>query len=115
VLAKPPIYQEQYKCGAFHPFSNVPTKASATLLQALDTKGKESEYQVYALAQRGYRSEHPDPPTVEVLDRMFDPVSQSGDPNAGGLGIPQAQFMANAEHHKWYDDPYFPVGCHWQP
>ena len=115
VLAKPPIYQEQYKCGGGHPFSNVSTKASATLLQALDTKGKENEYQVYALAQRGYPSEYPDPPTVEVRDRMFDPVSQSGDPNAGGLGIPQAQFMADAERHKWYYDPYFPVACYWQP
>ena len=113
VLAKPPIYQEQYKCGGGHPFSNVSTKASATLLQALDTKGKENEYQVYALAQRGYPSEYPDPPTVEVRDRMFDPVSQSGDPNAGGLGIPQAQFMADAEHEPWFTQSY--SECFWQP
>ena len=116
LLTKPPIYQEQYKCGGEHPFSNVPTKASATLLQTLDTSTRYDPmgingYQVYALG-RPLRI-YVDPPPAEIVDRMFDPVSHSGDPNAGGLGISQAQFMAEAKHTTFYQSPV--ANCWWQP
>jgi hypothetical protein len=114
-LFKPPIYQEQYKCGGRfgpHPFSNVPTKASATLLQVFDPSGVETnQYQLYALGKPVFLAcGYVTPPPNEILDRMFDPVSDSGDPDVGGLGISQAQFLAGQEHTMYRGE-----NTRWQP
>ena len=39
----------------------------------------------------GAFSTHGTPPSNEFLDRMFGPVSLSGDPKAGGLGMSPAR------------------------
>ena len=51
---------------------------------------------------RGERSG--DPPPDGLLKRMFDPVSKTNDPNAGGLGISPAELMRTAKHYRWNED-----------
>jgi hypothetical protein len=113
-LTKPPTYQEQYKCGAVHPFSYVPTNSSATLLQTLDPAGGgNNQYQVYVLGVLRALHLWADPPRSEIVSRMFDPVPDNADPNAGGLGISPERFLSGAQHIK---ADSVPAGnCFWQP
>jgi hypothetical protein len=112
-LTKPPTYQEQYKCGAVHPFSYVPTNSSATLLQTLDPAGGNNEYQVYVLGVLRALHLWADPPRPEIASRMFDPVPDTADPNAGGLGISPERFLSGAQH---IEAGSVPAGnCFWQP
>ena len=59
------------------------------------------------------RDIHGTPPPDGLLKRMFDPVSKTDDPKAGGLGVSPAELTRTAKHHGWNEaeDPTG-VGCY---
>jgi hypothetical protein len=68
--------------------------------------GGRNLWKTLALAQPkgGYRLARAQPPSDETLERVFGPVPDTNDPNAGGLGVSPARLMAGQEWHLW--DPY---------
>ena len=99
---RPPNVPQWYHCEVVHPFYNFPALAYTSLLQELDPVGHINLYDVFVLsAPPGYFEVHGTPPPDPLLKRMFDPVSKTNDPNAGGLGISPAELMRTAKHYDW--------------
>jgi hypothetical protein len=105
---RPPDVQEWY-CGLVRPFHGFPPLAYTSLLEELDPVLHINVYDVFVLAApRGAFQYHGTPPPSELLKRMFDPVSKSNDPEAGGLGISPGELMRTAKHDNWgCDYSYF--------
>ena len=114
---RPPDVPAWYHCGSFkaiHPFYAFQTLAYTSLLEELDPVNHINLYDVFVLAApQGGSDIHGTPPPDGLLKRMFDPVSKTDDPNAGGLGISPAELMRTAKHYQWNEaeDP-LGVGCY---
>lgn len=104
---KAPPYPPNYKCQAFHPwiddYTDKAPYASTSLLRELDPAGQDNVWDPFVLSKPPSDwSTHGTPPSNELLDRMFGPVSLSGDPKVGGLGISPASLVQESEHYYWY-------------
>jgi hypothetical protein len=104
---KAPPYPPSYKCQAFHPwiddYTDKAPYASTSLLRELDPAGQDNVWDPFVLSKPPSDwSTHGTPPSNELLERMFGPVSLSGDPRAGGLGISPASLVQESEHYYWY-------------
>jgi hypothetical protein len=83
--------------------SNESDNGQAALLGAIP-----NGYDVYALGNDGVLTPTnaiPATPPAAVLNRMFDPLSSSLDPHAGGLGIYRPDFMLSANTVGDYNSP----------
>ena len=100
---------------AFYPWINYPPLASTSLLQELDPAGAASGWDTFVFAApRGLFDQHGTPPSDQILTRMFDPVSKSGDRTVGGLGMSAARLALESEPHWWYGDAEQErLECHW--
>jgi hypothetical protein len=99
---RPPDVPAWFHCGVVHPFYAFGALAYTSLLQELDPVNHINLYDVFVLAApQGFFEDHGTPPPDGLLKRMFDPVSKTDDPNAGGLGISPAELMRTAKHYRW--------------
>lgn len=99
--SRPPDIKH-YQCRGYNAFKDVPALASTALLQELDPVDHRNAYQVFVLAvPPGAFDHYATAPPDKVLARMFDPVSDSNDPDAGGLGIQASELMRTAQHYSW--------------
>ncbi len=100
-------YPPNYNCNFNRPWEDDYTDkapyASWSLLQQLDPAGHDSGWDPFVFSKPpGAFSTHGTPPSNEILDRMFDPVSLSGDPKAGGLGMSRARLAVESDHDYWF-------------
>ncbi len=98
---RPPDVPNWYHCTAIQPFHAFPALAYTSLLEELDPVNHINLYDVFVLSH-GPFDLFGTPPPGGLLKRMFDPVSASHDPNAGGLGISPAELMRTAKHYDWH-------------
>ena len=86
----------EYYCNGHYPWSKYPdlARSSTSLLQELDSTGAgDNGWDTFVFsAQPGSNDIHGTPPSADILDRMFDPISASGNPTIGGLGLFWTQF-----------------------
>lgn len=86
-----------YYCNSAYPWSNYPdlARSSASMLSTLDPAGspRDNEWDTFVLSRPpGNNDYHGTPPSKRLLDRMFNPLSESGDPTVGGIGLDWTQF-----------------------
>lgn len=88
---------------------------STALLQKLDPVGQyNNEWEVLVLAvPPAVSDQHGTPPPETLLHRMYDPVSGSNDPEAGGLGISPTQLMGTAPLYGWEHGGPGHDSCRW--
>ncbi len=99
-------FPPNYQCGFDFPWgdygSNRPYASWAQLVD-LDPVGGSSTWAPFVFsAPPGISTKHGSPPGNDLLERMFDPVSRSGNPKAGGLGISREQLSYEADHDYWF-------------
>jgi hypothetical protein len=58
--------------------------------------------------------QHATLPPEPMQKRMFDPVSQSNDPAAGGLGVPPTYLARIAPPHTWDGRGWNEDACEWE-
>jgi hypothetical protein len=113
-----------YYCGGHHPWSEYPdiARSSTSLLQELDPVGGDNEWDTFVFsAEPGGGDLHGTPPPAALLDRMFDPISTSGNPKLGGLGlvwnqfaVPEAQVPEGQRSWWEFNNPVRERDmCHW--
>jgi hypothetical protein len=106
-----------YRCGiGYHPFFAATPLDSTSLLQSLDpTDENNNEYDVFVWAAPPAESDqHATLAPPKLLHRMFDAVSDSNDPGAGGLGIPPTYLARIAPPHTWYERGVNKDPCVWE-
>lgn len=99
-------FPPNYQCGFYFPWgdygSNRPY-ASWALLEDLAPVGGSNTWAPFVFsAPPGISTQHGSPPGNDLLERMFDPVSRSGNPKAGGLGMSREQLSYEADHDYWF-------------
>lgn len=99
-------FPPNYQCGFDFPWddygSNRPY-ASWALLEDLDPVGNVNGWAPFVFsAPPGISTHHGSPPSNELLERMFDPVSMSGNPAKGGLGMSREQLSYETDHDYWF-------------
>jgi hypothetical protein len=95
-----------YHCNADteQPFDGYPAGAHTSFLQQWDPSPPgeykiNGQYEMYALARdHGLVA---DPPKAEILDRVFGPLSPSGDPRNGGLGMSLSSYVRMTSPRPW--------------
>jgi hypothetical protein len=83
-----------YFCFAPHPWSEYPdlARSSTSLLHTLDPVDHDNDWDTFVFSRFSKSDLHGTPPTSALLDRMFNPLSASGNPKAGGLALNWTQF-----------------------
>jgi hypothetical protein len=117
-VAQQPPNVAAYMCGLYHPWNTAPPwpqLGSTALLQKLDSFGRlNNEWEVLVLAvPPAVSDQHGTPPPETLLHRMYDPVSGSNDPEAGGLGISPTQLMGTAPLYGWEHGGPGHDSCRW--
>ena len=98
-----------YTCnGDFtQPFKGYPAAAYTSLFQVWNpTTPDQSSFEMYALSVDAGSSGTP--PKPEVLTRLFTPLSPSGDPRVGGLGMTMTEFVRSTTPKPWSK-----TSCNW--
>ena len=98
--------------GSQQPFNGYPAAAYTSFFQQWDPNAnpyqKNGLYEMYALSKDSGLSATP-PPT-EILNRLFGPLSPSGDPRNGGLGMTLAAYVRMTSPMPWSS-----TRCTWGP
>jgi hypothetical protein len=91
----------RYECTEANQFdATFPPLATTYQLSILDpVSPPTNQWNVLVFAESADHREHPTPPPDRILHRMFDPVSRSLDPSAGGLGVSPTAFMSGAKKY----------------
>jgi hypothetical protein len=105
-----------YQCNLAFPWSEYEDlpRASGHLLQEVDMTGRDHGWDTFVLSAASGSDVHGTPPSVKILKRMFEPVSLSGVPTAGGLGISWNHLVTDTQPNYWFgskDSEY--LHCHW--
>jgi hypothetical protein len=98
-----------YTCnGDFtQPFKGYPAAAYTSLFQVWNpTSPDGSSFEMYALSVDAGSSGTP--PKPGVLTRLFTPLSPSGDPRVGGLGMTMTEFVRSTTPKPWSK-----TSCNW--
>ena len=117
--AQPPAVK-RYDCRFvdFHPWYSTPTwpaRATSDLLRILDPGDPSmDQWNVLVLAVPLGNDVYGTPPPDPLLNRMFDSVSGSNDPAAGGLGMSPSVFMSGAQQYGYENTgPGYDEDCTW--
>jgi hypothetical protein len=98
--------------GSQQPFNGYPAAAYTSFFQQWDPSSdpynKNGLYEMYALSKDSGLSGTP--PNPDVLTRLFGPVSPSGDPRIGGLGMSLAAYVRMTSPMPWSS-----TRCTWGP
>jgi hypothetical protein len=99
-----PPWPGDYQCSLYFPWSGYEDlpRASGDLLQEVDMTGRDHGWDTFVLSAPSATDVHGSPPSVRILKRMFDPVSESGDPRAGGLNISWNHLTTHTTLDYWY-------------
>jgi hypothetical protein len=77
---------KNYSCSTGYPWYNHPdlARSSESLLSELDPQNGDSGWDSFVFSRYSASDAHGTPPPKELLDRVFGPLSPSGDPTKGG-------------------------------
>jgi hypothetical protein len=99
-----PPWPGDYQCNLAFPWSEYEDlpRASGDLLQEVDMTGRDHGWDTFVLSSASGTDLHGNPPPVTILKRMFEPVSLSGDPSKGGLGISWNHLATETQIDYWF-------------
>jgi hypothetical protein len=99
-----PPWPGDYQCNLAFPWSEYEDlpRASGDLLQEVDMTGRDHGWDTFVLSSASGSDLHGNPPTVQILTRMFEPVSLSGVPTDGGLGISWNHLATETQIDYWF-------------
>lgn len=113
---------KNYSCSTGYPWYYYPdlARSSESLLTELDPQNGDSGWDSFVFSRYSASDAHGAPPPKDLLDRLFNPLSPSGDPREGGLALTFTQFalpelLASPDHRNywWVSEASERGRCRW--